>query len=69
MATIGIFDGVHTGHRFILDHLKTQANTWRGIGGGDLVAPSQLVLNRDLQNFKLLHTREEKIRELESHWN
>lgn len=67
VATIGIFDGVHTGHRFILDHLKSQAKRH----GGESVVVTlwphpQLVLNRDLQNFRLLHTRDEKIRELES---
>jgi len=65
VATIGIFDGVHTGHRFILEHLKSQAEKH----GGESVVVTlwphpQIVLNRDLQNFKLLHTREEKIREL-----
>ena len=65
VATIGIFDGVHRGHRFILDHLKAMASEH----GGESVVVTlwphpQLVLNRDLQSFKLLHTREEKIREL-----
>ncbi len=65
VATIGIFDGVHIGHRFILDQLKSQAIAH----GGESVAVTlwphpQIVLNRDLRNFKLLHTREEKIREL-----
>jgi riboflavin kinase/FMN adenylyltransferase len=67
VATIGIFDGVHTGHRFILDYLK---NTAQHHGGESVVVTlwphPQLVLRRDLQNFRLLHTREEKIRELEA---
>jgi len=66
VATIGIFDGVHLGHRFILDHLKEQA---RSHGGTSVVLTlwphPRIVLNRDLQTFKLLHTREEKIREFE----
>ena len=33
VATIGIFDGVHTGHRFILDHLKTQTESHGGRDG------------------------------------
>jgi len=66
VATIGIFDGVHMGHRFILDHLKAQAEAH----GGESVVVTlwphpRIVLNQDLQEFKLLHTRQEKIRELE----
>jgi riboflavin kinase/FMN adenylyltransferase len=66
VATIGIFDGVHTGHRFILDHLKARA----AAHGGESVVVTlwphpRIVLNQDLQEFKLLHTRQEKIRELE----
>lgn len=66
VATIGIFDGVHRGHQFILEHLKEQAANH----GGDPVAVTlwphpQIVLNRGLPQFKLLHTKEEKIREME----
>jgi len=66
VATIGIFDGVHSGHRFILDQLNQHAASH----GGESVVVTlwphpRLILNRDLNNFKLLHTREEKIRELE----
>ena len=68
VATIGIFDGVHTGHRFILDHLKEQAK----MHGGETVVVTlwphpRIVLQKELHDFKLLHTREEKIRELEKH--
>ena len=66
VATIGIFDGVHKGHRFILDHLIEQA---KAHGGESVVVTlwphPRIILNRDLNNFKLLHSREEKIRELE----
>lgn len=66
VATIGIFDGVHIGHRFILEHLKAQAASF----GGESVVVTlwphpRIVLNKDVQQFKLLHSREEKIRELE----
>jgi riboflavin kinase / FMN adenylyltransferase len=66
VATIGIFDGVHSGHRFILDHLKNQAE----VHGGETVVVTlwphpRIVLNKELHDFKLLHTREEKILEME----
>ncbi|MDX2431955.1 MAG: riboflavin biosynthesis protein RibF [Bacteroides sp.] len=66
VATIGIFDGVHTGHRFILEKLKEQA----AMHGGESVVVTlwphpRIVLNKDLQQFKLLHSLEEKIRQLE----
>ncbi len=66
VATIGIFDGVHSGHRFILDHLKNQA---RAHGGETVVVTfwphPRIVLNKELHDFKLLHTKEEKILEME----
>ena len=66
VGTIGIFDGVHKGHRFILDQLKVKAQAY----GGESVVVTlwphpRIVLHKDLHNFKLLHTREEKIREME----
>ncbi|MCK5066348.1 MAG: riboflavin biosynthesis protein RibF [Bacteroidales bacterium] len=66
VATIGIFDGVHTGHQFILNHLRKQAE----VHGGDSVVVTlwphpRIVLNKQMQGFKVLHTRDEKIRELE----
>ena len=69
VATIGIFDGVHMGHRFILDHLKAQAESH----GGETVVVTlwphpRIVLNKELHDFKLLHTREEKIREMGRYW-
>jgi riboflavin kinase/FMN adenylyltransferase len=68
VVTIGIFDGVHKGHQFILDHLKKYA----ALHGGESVVLTlwphpRIVLSKDIQNFKLLHTRQEKIREMERH--
>jgi riboflavin kinase/FMN adenylyltransferase len=66
VATIGTFDGVHIGHRFILEHLLKRA---REVGGDAVVVTlwphPQVVLNRGLPKFRLLHTREEKLRELQ----
>ena len=65
VATIGIFDGVHRGHRFILDHLKHCAREHKGETVVVTLWPHpRIVLQKDLQDFKLLHTRQEKIREL-----
>ena len=65
VATIGTFDGVHTGHRFILEQLKAQAKNHEGESVVVTLWPHpRIILNRDLRNFRLLHTREEKIREL-----
>ncbi len=68
VVTIGTFDGVHKGHRYILEQLKMEAERH----GGESVVVTlwphpRIVLKRNLQSFKLLHTREEKIRELERH--
>lgn len=66
VATIGIFDGVHTGHRFILEHLKQHALNHQGESVVVTLWPHpRIVLNKDVSRFKLLHSREEKIRELE----
>ena len=67
VATIGIFDGVHRGHRFILDHLKAKAREHEGESVVVTLWPHpRIVLQKELHDFKLLHTREEKIREMES---
>ena len=66
VATIGTFDGVHTGHRFILDHLQKRAKELDGESVVVTLWPHpQVVLNRGLPKFRLLHSREEKLRELQ----
>jgi riboflavin kinase/FMN adenylyltransferase len=66
VATIGIFDGVHTGHRFILEKLKEQARVHGGTSVVVTLWPHpRIVLDKHTQSFKVLHTRDEKIRELE----
>ena len=66
VVTIGIFDGVHMGHRFILNQLKAQAESH----GGETVVVTlwphpRIVLNKELYEFKLLHSLQEKIMEME----
>lgn len=65
VATIGTFDGVHRGHRFILDQLKEKALQ---MGGESVVITlwphPRIILDQDLRDFNLLHTRDEKILEL-----
>lgn len=66
VVTIGIFDGVHIGHQYILDRLKKEARGHRGESTVVTLWPHpRIVLNKDVWNFRLLHSREEKTRELE----
>jgi len=66
VVTIGIFDGVHKGHQFILDNLKEQAGRNRGESAVVTLWPHpRIVLNKDVWDFRLLHSLEEKTRELE----
>ena len=62
VVTIGIFDGVHRGHRYILDALKERA----AASGGESVVVTlwphpRLVLDKDVWNFSLLHSLNEKV--------
>jgi riboflavin kinase / FMN adenylyltransferase len=65
VATIGIFDGVHKGHKYILQSLITKA---RDAGGSSVVITlwphPRIVLDRDVWNFRLIHSQEEKIHHL-----
>ena len=65
VATIGIFDGVHKGHKYILQSLIAKA---RDKGGSSVVITlwphPRIVLDRDVWNFRLIHSQEEKIHHL-----
>ena len=67
VVTIGIFDGVHKGHQYILNELISKA---KELGGQSVVVSlwphPRIVLNKDVWNFRLLHSQEEKIKHLES---
>jgi riboflavin kinase / FMN adenylyltransferase len=62
VVTIGIFDGVHQGHRFLLSHLSEAS---KAISGETVVVTlwphPRLVLNRDPDNLRYLSSLEEKI--------
>jgi riboflavin kinase / FMN adenylyltransferase len=61
VVTIGIFDGVHLGHRYLLDHLTESA---RAISGETVVVSlwphPRLVLKKDPENLRYLTSIEEK---------
>jgi riboflavin kinase/FMN adenylyltransferase len=61
VVTIGIFDGVHQGHRFLLNELTQSA---REISGETVVVSlwphPRLVLNKDPENLKYLSGLDEK---------
>lgn len=65
VVTIGIFDGVHKGHKYILNTLISKA---KETGGKSVVITlwphPRIVLNKDMWDFRLLHSQEEKIHHL-----
>ena len=67
VVTIGSFDGVHSGHRHILEKIQALA---RDCGGESVVITfdphPRTVLQPEDHTFKLLTTTAEKIRVLES---
>ena len=66
VVTIGIFDGVHTGHHYLIDRLKEKALADRGETVVITLWPHpRTVLNKDVVNLRYLTTIEEKIRLLE----
>jgi riboflavin kinase/FMN adenylyltransferase len=62
VVTIGIFDGVHQGHRFLLNHLIKAASE---VSGETVIVTlwphPRLVLNKDPENLRYLSSLEEKI--------
>lgn len=67
VLTIGVFDGLHLGHKAILDALKQKASELGGQTGVLTFHPHpRLVLNPQDNSLKLLHTLAEKIDRLET---
>lgn len=64
VATIGFFDGVHLGHRFLIGDMRGVA-TYQGLPSAVITFPEhpRAVLHTDYQP-KLLNSFEEKIRQL-----
>ena len=62
MATIGFFDGVHVGHRFLIDEVKAAAAE-RGLPSAVITFPlhPRAVLHKDYQP-RLLNSFEDKLR-------
>jgi riboflavin kinase/FMN adenylyltransferase len=62
VVTIGIFDGMHLGHRFLLDQLSQAARVISGEAVVFTLWPHpRLVLNKDADNLRYLSSIEEKI--------
>ncbi len=61
VVTVGIFDGLHIGHRYILDKLKVRAQRLDGESVVVTLWPHpRAVLNQEGNHYKLLNTLEEK---------
>jgi len=61
VVTIGVFDGVHKGHYRILNRLIQKANEEKGESVVITLWPHpRLVLNKDIENLRLLNTLDEK---------
>ena len=61
VITIGIFDGVHRGHQFLIEELKNQAVQRKGESVVLTLWPHpRIVLNKDPGNLRYLTTIEEK---------
>ena len=61
VLTVGIFDGVHLGHRYLLEKLKERAGQLDGESVVLTLWPHpRTVLNQEGNHFKLLNTLDEK---------
>ena len=62
VATLGIFDGVHRGHRALLDTLVSRARTGKGESVVITFSPHpRLVLEQNNKNLSFLTTMDEKV--------
>ena len=62
VLTIGIFDGVHVGHKYIMERLRSLAQTCNGESVVFTLWPHpRQVLNKDVENLRYLSTFDEKI--------
>ncbi|MFP4621083.1 MAG: bifunctional riboflavin kinase/FAD synthetase [Bacteroidales bacterium] len=68
VVTIGVFDGVHRGHKAIISQLVARAEE---LGGESVVVTlwphPRIILKKDLKNLRLLNSLEEKKWLLEKH--
>ena len=66
IVTIGTFDGVHLGHRYIINHLKKIAKKVNGESVLLTFSPHpRLVIQEENSTLKLIDTLEEKKLKLE----
>jgi len=61
VVTVGIFDGVHRGHRFLIDRLRGKAHELNGESVIITLWPHpRVVLNKDTGNLRYLNSIDEK---------
>lgn len=66
VVTLGIFDGVHRGHRTLINTLVARAKEYHGESVVITFSPHpRLVLQKDIETLSFLSTMEEKTRLLE----